>query len=437
MADFVDEISGLPSLVVANEQGEVFEVPELKMVGQSVHSFHLPEERELIRIPYGSDLFVLENRVPLGYDPERGELVRLETYRGKRVLPVAAFMAPAHTWIYRAAYETLPNAPDLPLYAYTAVGWRNEAFWVAGVRVDDDVRQDPAQFNPREIERAAERMLVRYSNNRLVRHLVENCVRRYGCPAARNFVLERWECPVPTSPGCNANCVGCLSYQPPDSFSPAQERIDFVPTVEEIVEFTVPHLEGAPNAVVSFGQGCEGEPLTVADVIEAAIREMRKRTEQGTINVNTNASDPEAVERLCKAGLDSIRVSLNSAQRSFYERYFRPLDYSFEDVLESIRVAKRHGCWVSLNYFVFPGFTDHPDEMAALFELVETYHVDMIQARNLNLDPEVTIRALQLQELDDSDSVGVLTWLDEVRARFPWVRIGYFNPAVRRREGAR
>ena len=436
MSELDKTIRQLPSLVVADEDHNIFEVPELKMVGRSLHSLSLPEEKELIRLPFGSDLFALEGRVPVGYDPERDELVRVQEYRGKRVLAVAAFMAPAHTWLYRAAYETRENAPALPLYAYTAAGWRDGAFWVTGVRVDEDVRQDPAQFNEKEIERGAERMLARYPNNRLVRHLVENCVRRYRCPAARNFVLERWECPVPTSPGCNANCVGCLSYQPPESFAPAQERIDFVPTVEEIVEFTVPHLENAPNAVVSFGQGCEGEPLTVADVIEAAIREMRRRTDRGTININTNASDPEAVERLCRAGLDAIRVSLNSAQPTYYDRYFRPLDYSFEDVLASVRVAKEHGCWVSFNYFVFPGFTDHPDEMAALFELVEAHRVDMIQARNLNLDPDVYIRALRLDELDDSDSIGVLAWLDELRARFPWLRIGYFNPAVRRRRQA-
>ncbi len=425
------DLENVPDLVVADEKGRIFEIPGLKMLGRGVRNLYLPSDDELIPMPFGSNLYVLPGRLPLAFDPESGEPVQVPEYGGRRVLAVAAFMAPAHTWTYRAAYERSEDAPTLPLYAYAAVGWREGEFWVAGTRVDPDIRQDLAQFNLREIEKRAEEALRRYPGNRLVRHLVENCVRRYGCPAARNFVLGRWECPVPTSPGCNADCIGCLSYQPGNEPPPAQERIDFVPKVEEIVEFTVPHLESAPNAIISFGQGCEGEPLLVADLLEEAIRAIRKRTDRGKINLNTNAFDSEAVARLCRAGLDSIRVSLNSARKVYYERYFQPRGYGFEDVVESIRVAKAHGIWVSINYFVFPGFTDFRDELEALLNLVKEYRVDMIQARNLNLDPDVYVERLGLVELDESLSIGIIHWLDRLKREAPWIRIGYFNPPVR------
>ncbi len=77
------------------------------------------------------------------------------------------------------------------------------------------------------------------------------------------ILLGRWECPVPSSPACNANCIGCISFQPEEeTIISTQDRLRFKPTAEEIVEFTVPHLETAPYPIVSFGQGCEGEPLS-------------------------------------------------------------------------------------------------------------------------------------------------------------------------------
>jgi hypothetical protein len=66
--------------------------------------------------------------------------------------------------------------------------------------------------------------------------------------------------------------------------------VNFKPSQEEIVAISVKHLEEAPEAVISFGQGCEGEPLTEYQLIAASIREIRKRTDKGTINLNTNGS---------------------------------------------------------------------------------------------------------------------------------------------------
>ena len=41
--------------------------------------------------------------------------------------------------------------------------------------------------------------------------------------------------------------------------------------------------------MVSFGQGCEGEPSLAFEVIAAAIAEMRRQTRRGLININTSA----------------------------------------------------------------------------------------------------------------------------------------------------
>lgn len=417
-----------PLLVVSDGQGSIFEIPGLEMVGMSMTAVRRPAEEELIPMPYGSALFELPGRIPLGYDAKKGEVVALETWRGQPVYAAASFMAPAYSQIYRTAYKTQTNSVKLPLFAYTAVGWREGDFWVSGVRVDQDIRQDAAHFNDRLVDQQARQYLQTYQGNRLVRHLVENCVQKYRCPAAQNFVLGRWECPIPTSPSCNAQCVGCISKQLRGSSVPAtQDRLTFVPTMEEIVQFAVPHLQNAPRAIVSFGQGCEGEPLVQGDLLEASIREIRKRTDRGTINLNTNASYPAVVERLCRAGLDSIRVSLNSAQEQLYRKYYNPKNYDFADVLETMRVMRRHQRWISLNYFIFPGLTDDPEEMEHLVRLVKEYRVDYIQMRNLNIDPEWYMNELGLNG-NGSPAVGILRWMEAVRSKAPWIRFGYFNP---------
>jgi pyruvate-formate lyase-activating enzyme len=417
-----------PLLVASDSQGNIFEIPHLYMAGAALVKVHPVREDELIPLPHGSNLFMLPGRMPTGYDPKTARFVAIDEYQGEKISAVAAFMAPAYVQFLLPAYTSAPAAPRLPLYCYTAVGWHKGKFYVPAVRIDSDTRQDLNNFKQKHITAAAQKILQRYPGNRLVGHLVENCVYRYCCPAARNFVMERWECPVPTSPACNAGCVGCISLQPEQSsVVSSQERIAFTPTVREIVEFTVPHLEQAPRAVISFGQGCEGEPLLEGELIAESIKQIRARTQQGIINLNTNGSRPETLKLLFEAGLDSIRVSLNSAQKQYYKAFYNPRGFSFKQVVESLTLARDYNRWSSLNYLIFPGFTDHKTEMAALHTLISKVKPNMIQTRNLNIDPQWYIQELELEALAP-DFIGMRNWIDRIHASFPWIKLGYFNP---------
>jgi molybdenum cofactor biosynthesis enzyme MoaA len=202
-----------------------------------------------------------------------------------------------------------------------------------------------------------------------------------------------------------------------------------VPTPQEIAEVAVPHLETADRAIVSFGQGCEGEPLLQAVTLEKAIRLIRRATNKGTINLNTNGSLPDAVDKLARAGLNSIRISMNSARPEYHHRYYRPSGFSFTDVRRSIEVMKEYNRHVSLNYFILPGVTDDPKEFAALTELIETCRPDLIQLRNLNMDPEHYLKVLRHESVQPA--MGMLNWLRQLRDRFPKLQFGYFNPALR------
>lgn len=419
----------MPSLLFADRDGNITDFPDLSMAGMANRHYRQPELEDLIPLPEGSEIFVLPGRLPVGCDPQTGEPLLLDDNPfdpGKGIQAVAAFMAPAHTALLTSAYQTAEkDAPTLPLFAYCAVGWYDDQFWVTGFRSDNDVRQDCNQYSQNTVVKRTQKMLDTHLENRLIQHLGKCCL-TYGCPAARNYFLGRWEAPIPTSPQCNARCVGCISLQPSGCCPSTQERLQFVPSPKEISQMAVAHLTSAPRPIVSFGQGCEGEPLLQADTIEKAIIRIRKQTNKGVINLNSNSSLPDAVARLAKAGLDSLRVSLNSVQPHYYERYYRPTNYCFDDVKQSIREMKKQGKFVSLNYFILPGVTDSEPEFEALVELCTELNIDLIQLRNLNMDPEWYLDVLQFDQ--SVMPLGILNWLKKLEKKLPNLQFGYYNP---------
>ncbi len=418
-----------PYLLYSDGQGNIFEDKTLFTPGRSGwDALPIPVE-EWILLPEGGQLYELPGRRGIGIDVKTGEMRLCE-----KGWAVAAFIPPAHTGLYLAAYETMPDAPTLPLFCYTAAGWYNDQFFVPAVRIEKDIRQECAGYDPDKIEVGAHHLLQAYPHNRLVKHLMENCCMTYTCPAARNLALGRWECPVPVSPACNANCIGCISFQPEEeSIVSTQDRLTFKPTAEEIVEFTVPHLETAPFPIISYGQGCEGEPLLMWETIRESIIEIRKHTSRGQININTNGSNPAAVRALCEAGLNSIRVSTNSARERIYTAYYRPNNYSFGDIVESLKVARSFGAWTSINYFVFPGMTDSIEEYEALRSLIRETDLCMIQWRNFNIDPDWYLG--KINEHDTGECMGVSQLMDLIREEFPHLKYGYFNPSKERIAG--
>ena len=419
----------VPSLVFTNSRGEILDHPGLQMAGSSCGKISSVRTEDLIELPEGSELFVLPGRLPIGIDPATDKPLPLTTdpFGKDTPLAVAAFMSPAHTAIFTAAYESTADAPLLPLFSYTAVGWYKEKFWVTGFRCDTDNRQDANQFDQHRINTRTKKALKKNPTNRLIQHLGKCCL-TYGCPAARNYFLGRWEAPLPSSPICNADCVGCISLQPSGCCPATQDRINFVPKPSEIAEMAIPHLQKAPRPIVSFGQGCEGEPLLQATTLAKAIRLIRSKTDRGTINLNTNGSLPEAVDELISAGLDSIRVSINSARPDFHERYYNPKGFSLQDVKQSISLMKKADKHVSLNYFVLPGFTDDPNEFEAFCQLIDQHRPDLIQLRNLNMDPEWYCRTVEHQPT--SPPMGILSWHQRLKELFPDLRFGYFNPPL-------
>lgn len=422
-------LTSSPYILYSDGKGKIFEDTSLYAAGRSGwDAMPIPED-QWIELPQGGQLYELPGRRGIGIDVETGDMRLCE-----KGWAVAAFIPPAHTGFFIAPYETLPDAPTLPLFCYTAAGWLDNKFYVPATRIEQDIRQECGGYDENKVKEGVAKILEHYPHNRLVEHLANNCALTYHCPAARNYFLGRWECPIPASPACNANCIGCISFQPEDeTIVSTQDRLTFKPTVEEIVEYTVPHLETAPYPIVSFGQGCEGEPLLMWETIAAAIKEIRKHTKKGSININTNGSKPDAVKALCDAGLDSIRVSTNSARREVYMPYYRPNNYDFNDIIESLKVVRDFGGWTSINYFVFPGMTDSIAEYEALRKLIIDTDLKMIQWRNFNIDPDWYLGKIGVT--DTGEILGMQQMMELIREEFPDLKFGYFNPPMERIRG--
>ncbi|MGZ3590449.1 MAG: radical SAM protein, partial [Thermodesulfobacteriota bacterium] len=148
----------------------------------------------------------------------------------------------------------------------------------------------------------------------------------------------------------------------------------------------------------------------------------RAKTDRGTINLNTNGSFPDRVAKLCDAGLDSVRVTLNSPHRQYYNRYHRPKGYTFGNAVDSLIKAKDKGIYTSINLLVFPGFTDRGEEVKALIELIRKTNLDLIQMRNLNIDPD-----LYLKVMGKGEGMGISQMIEVLKKEFPSLQFGYFN----------
>lgn len=425
--------------LAANRKGEIFELPGFAAVGMANGDLTPLTYENTQLLPYGSELMLMPNRTPLFYNLENGEFEAWpqNPYDAEEdIYPVAAFNSPGVLVSLVCAHgeDFYGDSLPLPLFSYGAVGAYGELYRSAVLTVDREKRQDLRCMKTQAVQKGVAEIKAKMPQNRLFKHL-QKCALEYGCPAGKNFFLGRFEAPLPTAVTCNARCLGCISMQGDESCIPhSQDRIMFTPTPEEIAEIALTHINRTPQGVVSFGQGCEGEPLTAIKVIEPAIRLIRSQTAEGSIHLNSNASLPDVLAKLFDAGLDSLRVSINSLRESCYNAYFRPVNYTFADVMTSIGMALERGKFVSLNYFSLAGFTDAEKEHAALLKFLNAYPVHMIQWRNLNFDPRLYWDIMDKAEFGGRP-LGMQTVLNNVKTQWPRMLFGYFNPPKEKTAG--
>jgi len=429
-------------LLFADDRGAVYDHPRLRAAARSGGSAFAPRERP-IALPEGSTLCVLPGRWPVGFDPETGEEVVLREARvGRRTFaPVAvgAALPPGYTRLLLPATARPPLAtarvPILPQWAYTAAALGPDGAVAWALRTDRRRHWDVATHSTPDLAGRVE-ALCQASPNPIYRQLAR-CALEWRCFTAQNLFYGRDEGAIPSSAACNARCVGCLSETEEGMPPPSHERILHPPTAAEMAEVGVRHLAAAGGRImVSFGQGCEGEPLLAWKAIARSIRLVRDVTPRGSINVNTNGSMPEALSALADAGLDAVRISTNTASEDLYQAYYRPVGYRLEDVVDSMRVAKAKGLYLALNLLTFPGVTDREQEVERLCRLVKRVGVDQVQTRSLAMDPDLYWQIAR-DRGGRGEAMGMRALLRALQDARPGLVIGNFARGLGEREPAR
>ena len=255
----------------------------------------------------------------------------------------------------------------------------------------------------------------------MLQHL-ETCATDYRCLTAQNIFLRRGEGAIPVSPACNAACLGCISEQWGDVDSP-QTRLAFAPSAAEIAEVAGWHLSAGDENFVSFGQGCEGEPLTRSSALIEATRRIRAAAPAATIHVNSNGSRPDVLRRLVGAGLNSIRISIFSLDDGRFRAYYRPVGYGLEQVAECADIVSRSGGQVTVNLLTFPGITDAAPEIDLLVDFIHRHAVQQVQLRSLNVDPHWLLDRIP----SPSRGIGMREFVDVLQARCPDLQLGNFT----------
>lgn len=401
--------------VYADEEGTILDAAGLHGMGRVGSKNIALRPEDLIPLPESADLMLLPNHQAVG-QTSAGEILPITG------TAVAAILPAGYTRLFLPAYEREEDAERLPLYGYTAVVVYRDALYCAAIYTDENDKWDPVHYNTPELKKLVKRTKKDLPGNRIVEQ-VGGCSLKWHCCTAQNLFYRRWEAGIPASPVCNANCFGCISLQPAECCPSPQQRIDFRPTPEEIAEVGIYHLSVAPDGIISFGQGCEGEPSLAASNIAAGIRLIRAKTKKGQINMNSNAGYTEGIREIVDAGLDSLRVSIISARPESYDAYYRA-SYHLDDVKASIRYALAHGTYVSLNLLYFPGFNDRPEEFGAWQTFFRELPVQMIQVRNLNIDPDAF---LDIMPPEQEAPIGTREFLERLHEEFPQLIIGSFS----------
>jgi wyosine [tRNA(Phe)-imidazoG37] synthetase (radical SAM superfamily) len=421
-----------PRLLVIDEKGTLFAHPYLAATAWNGKEIVPAIATPSIKMPAASKLCLLPQRLAIGFDPERNTFEVVEKIKiknsFKKCFAAALIPPPGYTRTFFPAYKELSGSKQLPLYAYTAVAaGSGNSFLTSLIRTDDRHHWEARHYNTAGLSFKIKKLLARFPENRILKQLA-HCSTCYECYTAQNIFYGRWEGGIPVSNICNARCAGCLSKKYVSE--PAQFRITYTPSVKEIMEVALFHLNYGESPAISFGQGCEGEPALYGELLSEAIHLTRKKTKKGLFCLNSNGSKPEAIKKMIEAGLSSTRIAINSANEKLHNAYFNPMDFSLREAEKSLKIAKKKGIFTSINLLVFPGITDLPEEINLLVDFLKKTKPDMLQLRNLGIDPHLYLKTLALSggNMSGQSPAGIANFINKIKKCLPTIQIGNFNP---------
>ena len=183
------------------------------------------------------------------------------------------------------------------------------------------------------------------------------------------------ELQVEVTGACNLACKMCLvRYRPKLGkragamcFHTFRSLVDALPALEKLT------MQGL------------GEPLLAPDFFEMVDYATSRGIRVG-FNTNGTFLTPEASERLVRAGLDWLHVSLDGATRETYESIREGSDYEVvtRNLRELVRIRHELGAERPTLQVVFVAMRRNVRELPDLVELVHEWGVDRLWVQNLS-----------------------------------------------------
>jgi len=393
--------------------------PEWTALGRSGE--RLTDAGEWVPMPAGATIARLPGRAALGLTGGAESAWPLE-----RGVAVAAILPVGHLRLLLPAHgPAATGGPTLPLFGYTAVAERRGRPVVAAMATDDFAWWRPERFRRSDLPGAVAAAEAALPGNPVIAQL-RTCALEHNCYTAQNTFHRRYEGALPTSAACNADCLGCISLQTDSGAPTPQPRIGRAPGAADLLAVAVYHLGPHPAGMVSFGQGCEGEPLLRTDVLLPVVAAIRTRFPAATIHINTNGSRPDDAVRLAAAGVNSARISVFSFSQELFAAYYRPRGYTIGDVCLTASRLHQQGVQVAVNLLTFPGVTDQPTEIDRTLAALAASGVEQVQLRTLNVDPLWLLRRIPVREA----GIGMAEMVGRLGRELGGLRLGNFTRPV-------
>lgn len=186
---------------------------------------------------------------------------------------------------------------------------------------------------------------------------------------------------------CNLRCKYCM---PPEGVLP--KKREEILTFEELYYLAHLFVENGVRKIRLTG----GEPL-LRKGIEVFIESLGHLNKVEDLAITTNASllNADKAERLKKAGLKRINISLDSLNPS---TFFKLTKGNLQDILSGIHNAMNAGFKVKINVVLLKGINDH--EIGDFIELTKKYPIDVrfIEAMPIGPTADFTKKHLMLSD---------------------------------------
>src|SRR5690554_1401382 len=143
--------------VYADKEGNAYNHQSFYALGRLGNSFVEPTEEEFIPLPQGSTLTLIPNRTPVVMD-KHGDFIK---FQGEG-FAVGALLPQGYTRTLLPSFVNDCKGDPLPLFGYTAVGFKDGEFYVAAQATDIDDKWNPKYFNTNQLEEKINKLVAKF-----------------------------------------------------------------------------------------------------------------------------------------------------------------------------------------------------------------------------------------------------------------------------------